>query len=285
MSSQHQNRSAYDPNDLEALMMHKSFSELFDDERLFALQHVEDEAEYTSMRNMLLELHGMSLSDDFNEEVPTDIRSQIVKEVFEANNKRTGGAVWGIWKNDTPWFKQPLVQITSIAAVVTIGIFLRLQDQPKIVTENPQNNPDTTELKLEDPRFRDKNPSSTPPPAPEQLMAAIPEIKSVQVEENTAYDNAPEMVRIPEEPKAMEDIVTGSNSVDSEQETSNEDSDLSIAPPTMSEPMTTSTSSSGRIESKNLNAVESLSQTSKRNVKCVTLKDNIALLDVLYSND
>lgn len=284
MSSQHQNSSAYDPNDLEALMMHKSFSELFDDERLFALQHVEDEAEYTSMRNMLLELHSINVSEGFNEEVPTDIRSQIVHEVFEANDKRTGGAVWGIWKNDTLWFKQPLVQITSIAAVVTIGIFLRLQDQPKIVTENPQNNPDTAELKLEDPRFRDKNPSSTPPLAPEQLMAAIPEIKSVQTEENIANENPPEMVRTPPESQAIEDGVS-SGSVDLKPETSNEDLDFSMAPLTTSEAKTTSTGMTSRIELNNLDEVESLSQTSKRNVKCVTLKDNIALLDVLYSND
>jgi len=284
MSSQHQNSSAYDPNDLEALMMHKSFSELFDDERLFALQHVEDEAEYTSMRNMLLELHSINVSAGFNEEVPTDIRSQIVHEVFEANDKRTGGAVWGIWKNDTLWFKQPLVQITSIAAVVTIGIFLRLQDQPKIITENPQNNPDTTELKLEDPRFRDKNPTSTPPPAPEQLVAAIPEIKSVQIEENIAYENPPEMVSTPPESQAIEDGVS-SGSMDLKIETSNEDLDFSMAPLTTSEAKTTSTGVTSRIELNNLDEVESLSQTSKRNVKCVTLKDNIALLDVLYSND
>ena len=284
MSSQHQNSSAYDPNDLEALMMHKSFSELFDDERLFALQHVEDEAEYTSMRNMLLELHSINVSAGFNEEVPTDIRSQIVHEVFEANDKRTGGAVWGIWKNDTLWFKQPLVQITSIAAVVTIGIFLRLQDQPKIITENPQNNPDTTELKLEDPRFRDKNPTSTPPPAPEQLVAAIPEIKPVQIEENIAYENPPEMVSTPPESQAIEDGVS-SGSMDLKIETSNEDLDFSMAPLTTSEAKTTSTGVTSRIELNNLDEVESLSQTSKRNVKCVTLKDNIALLDVLYSND
>jgi hypothetical protein len=284
MSSQHQNSSAYAPNDLEALMMHKSFSELFDDERLFALQHVEDEAEYTSMRNMLLELHSINVSAGFNEEVPTDIRSQIVHEVFEANDKRTGGAVWGIWKNDTLWFKQPLVQITSIAAVVTIGIFLRLQDQPKIITENPQNNPDTTELKLEDPRFRDKNPTSTPPPAPEQLVAAIPEIKSVQIEENIAYENPPEMVSTPPESQAIEDGVS-SGSMDLKIETSNEDLDFSMAPLTTSEAKTTSTGVTSRIELNNLDEVESLSQTSKRNVKCVTLKDNIALLDVLYSND
>jgi len=284
MSSQHQNSSAYAPNDLEALMMHKSFSELFDDERLFALQHVEDEAEYTSMRNMLLELHSINVSAGFNEEVPTDIRSQIVHEVFEANDKRTGGAVWGIWKNDTLWFKQPLVQITSIAAVVTIGIFLRLQDQPKIITENPQNNPDTTELKLEDPRFRDKNPTSTPPPAPEQLVAAIPEIKSVQIEENIAYENPPEMVSTPPESQAIEDGVS-SGSMDLKIETSNEDLDFSMAPLTTSEAKTTSTGVTSRIELNNLDEVESLSQTSKRNVKCVTLKDNIALLDILYSND
>ncbi len=57
----------YDPEDLESLMINKSFDELLEAERDFALRHVDDAKAYTAMRATLLTLvgHSKAFQQDF----------------------------------------------------------------------------------------------------------------------------------------------------------------------------------------------------------------------------
>jgi hypothetical protein len=60
-------QDTYRFEDIEALLMSKRFDELLDEERSFILQHVQDAAEYASMRDMLLQMHELSFSNDMQE--------------------------------------------------------------------------------------------------------------------------------------------------------------------------------------------------------------------------
>lgn len=60
-------QDTYRFEDIEALLMSKRFDELLDEERSFILQHVQDAAEYASMRDMLLQMHELSFSSELQE--------------------------------------------------------------------------------------------------------------------------------------------------------------------------------------------------------------------------
>ena len=53
----------YDPEDIESLMMHKTFSDLYPEERAFVLKHLDSELEYESMRNTLISVQSRDKSD------------------------------------------------------------------------------------------------------------------------------------------------------------------------------------------------------------------------------
>lgn len=53
-----ENREQYDPDDLEHLMLERSFGDLMEEERAFALRHVADAAEYGRMRALLQQVHA-----------------------------------------------------------------------------------------------------------------------------------------------------------------------------------------------------------------------------------
>ena len=61
----------YDPEDIESLLMHKQYNELFDDEREFVLQHVKNEEEYNSLRSMLFTLHDQPYQEEWLEPDPS----------------------------------------------------------------------------------------------------------------------------------------------------------------------------------------------------------------------
>ena len=60
----------YDPEDIESLMMHKSFDELYPEEREFVLRHVSGPEEYESMRRMWHELNQGAAGDEWLEPDP-----------------------------------------------------------------------------------------------------------------------------------------------------------------------------------------------------------------------
>ena len=111
----------YDPEDIESLLMHKQFNELYDDEKEFVLQHVKNEEEYNCLRSMLFTLHDVSLQDEWLEPDPS-IKKALLKEF--AAEKKGGFMVWlnGIFAMpEITWYRRPAFQVAFATAIILIA--------------------------------------------------------------------------------------------------------------------------------------------------------------------
>lgn len=289
MSNIPHTESEYDPNDLEALLMHKSFAELFEDERAFVLQHLSDEEEYNSMRKMLLQLNELPLPKVNDQEPPQDMKAQIVHQVFGGDERKAVAVPWKIWKQDVSWYRQPSLHVASLAAVITVGLFIMKPTPPDYTNERPPQTQDSIDVKLEDSRFTSA-PSSAAPPAPQPLYADLMEPKTVEalssedvVKDEAAPVNEPSAREMNDnasmDDKSFEAPSTYSDG-GSEESNSSVSSSNSV---TLTTDANASTASGTTQWLKSEN--ESITSTVqlKKNPGSVSLKENIGLLDMLYS--
>lgn len=110
----------YDPEDLEHLMLNKSFDQLLPEEKQFVEQHVDSADEYESMRAMLLEI--IEISEERTGIKPNPaIRKRLIKQFKAENSKRT---IWwqslNPFEGDMSWGKA----LIPIAAVAIIAFFI-----------------------------------------------------------------------------------------------------------------------------------------------------------------
>ncbi|MEY3599028.1 MAG: hypothetical protein RL521_1450 [Bacteroidota bacterium] len=116
----------YQSEDMEMLLMQKEFSELLPEEKAFVLTHIEDEEEYTRMRNLLYQFIEI-------EKLPTDGPDESVKQALDA-----------LFEDHKPRslfpFKTLLWGISGLAAIFILGYFIFQQSQSaqseKLLAEN-----------------------------------------------------------------------------------------------------------------------------------------------------
>ncbi len=65
------NHSTYDPEDIESLMRHKTFDELYTEEKEFVLRHLENKEEYESIRSTLFDIQASRDEDKWLEPDPS----------------------------------------------------------------------------------------------------------------------------------------------------------------------------------------------------------------------
>ncbi len=113
----------YDPEDIESLLLHKEYQELYPEERDFVLKHLADQEEYNSMRAMLLTIATMDEPDEIE---PQGKTLDLLMEEFVTEEKR--GFKWwlnslfaGIFPSDRTWIRQPGFQLAMALGVVVIG--------------------------------------------------------------------------------------------------------------------------------------------------------------------
>lgn len=152
------------PEALEALLAQKAFVELTDAERAYALEHLESEEEYASMRALLL-----SISATPAETIsPRPGTKEALLDLFPTEER--GG--FRVWLNSTwallvrpsePWFRQPAfgVALAGIAVVIA-GVFVFQPTDPDVAfAENrvqaAEETPAASELVIED----DETPAAT----------------------------------------------------------------------------------------------------------------------------
>jgi hypothetical protein len=114
----------YDPEDIESLLLHKQFNELYPEEKEFVLRHIESQDEYESLRKTLFEVHNSSNDSDWLEpdhSLKRDLMAEFARE------KRGG---FFIWLNtlfsmptvsDIPWFRRPAFQVAMVSVLVFTG--------------------------------------------------------------------------------------------------------------------------------------------------------------------
>jgi hypothetical protein len=178
----------YDPEDIESLMMHKSFDELYPEEREFVLRHVSGPDEYESMRKMWHELNQGASGEEWLEPDPA-IRKNLM--ALFPSEKKGGFKVWlnTLFNSLNPpqitWYRRPAVQFAFGLAVIAVAIWIAV----------PDNQPELAELR------KDEKPAETPveqeevlhdsllPQSPRPVEAVPPAIDEVQDEEITLQDN------------------------------------------------------------------------------------------------
>lgn len=83
----------YDPEDLESLLMHKTFDELYPEEKSFVLKHLDGSEEYAEMRKTLL-LVQREMQDGEGIEARPEIKEKLMARF---QSERKGGFL--IWLN------------------------------------------------------------------------------------------------------------------------------------------------------------------------------------------
>ena len=91
----------YDPEDLEHLMLERGFDELLEEERAYALRHLENRAEYERMRALLHHVR-----DDKRDHAPMDA-APVVRERVLAAFRVQQRPQWRIWLNSVGGFLLP----------------------------------------------------------------------------------------------------------------------------------------------------------------------------------
>ena len=114
----------YDPEDLESLLEHKNFNELYPEERQFVLRHIDSESEYDSLRQTLLSLRGL-LKNDVDITPDQSIRRNVL-DVFEARHKRPGFSLNAWFMLFTERFNgyRPVLAFGALLGIVGVSLYM-----------------------------------------------------------------------------------------------------------------------------------------------------------------
>lgn len=236
----------YDPEDIESLLMHKQFNELYPEEKEFVLRHVAGQEEYESLRSTLFLMHDTVNTDDWQEPDPV-IKANLMREF--AGEEKKGFFIWlnSLFAMPTMpeivWYRKPAVRYAFASLVLLFGVGGALlifntnqpaqdiaQTQQEVNTENSANNDeastnDTTVNLLDKPAYAENHMPNVFPPAPvvvneittgetkyTPLESETPTI--VQYTDNSGRDDAPAAAA----ESANEDLAAAPKAILSEEE-------------------------------------------------------------------
>jgi hypothetical protein len=172
--------STYDPEDIEKLMLNKSFHELYDKEKEFVLRHVDSEEEYEQMRQVLLDVKA---SEDFDEivEPPAYMRKQLIEE-FESQKRQNPLIL--LFQQVQAAFKMPVFQIgfATVSVFLFVVIFVKFNNKSDNI-ELAQNKNYSTETV-------DQSPEITEPSASNELEILEEMIVEESAEEDVVEDKS-----------------------------------------------------------------------------------------------
>lgn len=181
----------YDPEDIESLMLHKQFNELYPEEKEFVLRHLDDEQAYENMRKLLLEIREIAASDDMLTPDPS-IREYLLSELSREKKGR-----FSVWLNslftapDIPWFRQTGTRLAFGMVILLVGVAGMLQ-------WSVQKNEITGRRTFSENRTEKEEEIQKTEKATENNVSATETISKVEV------DNS--FTAIPEEPPVIREI-------------------------------------------------------------------------------
>lgn len=108
--------SKYDPEDIESLLRHKNFDELYESERNFVLRHLSSQEEYAAMRNALLLVDESSRRDDQLRANPKT--KQALLRQFEEQGPRP--VIWLNTLMGVDTIRQKPMRVLAIAASIAV---------------------------------------------------------------------------------------------------------------------------------------------------------------------
>lgn len=142
----------YDPEDIESLLMHKTFEELYPEEKTFILEHLDSSAEYATMRKTLLTV--VAASNDHDRIVPDPaIKDSLLAEF--GSQKKGGFTVWlnsiFVWlaPPKIEWYRKPAFQMAFASIALIIGIFVFTSSEEMRFADAAKPGDETTSEDLE----------------------------------------------------------------------------------------------------------------------------------------
>ncbi|MBK8613572.1 MAG: hypothetical protein IPN85_08745 [Flavobacteriales bacterium] len=120
-------REHYDPEDIEQLLMERSYDELLDEERAYVLRHLSGREEYEAMRKLLDHVQRSEPEPELLDADPA-VRAHVM-QVFRDQSKPQ----WRVWLNsvgallmpeEASAMWRPALALAGLAAVITTGVWL-----------------------------------------------------------------------------------------------------------------------------------------------------------------
>lgn len=185
------NTPAYRPEDMEALLLQKSFGELYAEEKKFVLEHLESEVEYERMRKLLQGIHAKSFSLG-DPGTPNPAQRDKLLDAFAAEQRNKRKVVlWNFtlpqfWRWENSGFRYAMgIVVLFMAALFTLKT--TQNDKPELVKQNndtvipqqivkqPAPEPENKAIKETPVPAPPANVDTTPKPAPQpQQLANVP---------------------------------------------------------------------------------------------------------------
>lgn len=118
--------NTYFPEDIEQLLVTKTYEELLPEEEKFVLQHVDSKDEYKLMRNTLLAIKN-EISNHESLKPDPQIKTDLLS-LMEEKKRRTGwfnlNSFWGfLFPEEANFFQKPGFQFASVAILVGLSFF------------------------------------------------------------------------------------------------------------------------------------------------------------------
>jgi hypothetical protein len=153
-----ESKNTYNPEDIESLLMNKSFDELHDEEKNFVMQHIDSKDEYKLMRTTLLAIKKSADNDEAIVSKP-EVKEELLL-LMEQKSKRgfgwinLNGGFWAfLFPTDVNIFKKPAFQLASLGLLLFSGIFV----SNKLMDNNTSNLAINKTNKVESTNISNKN--------------------------------------------------------------------------------------------------------------------------------
>ncbi len=199
----------YDPEDIESLLTHKQFNELYPEEKEFVLRHVEGEEEYESLRSTLFLMHDSAQNDEWLDPDPS-IKRNLMLEF--AREEKKG---FFIWLNslfampampEMVWYRRPAVRYAFATLVLLLGVSSALIFFNKSTTQvdtaaaavadktEESNNgiasaADSSNTLFDKPTYAENNQPGVFPPAPAPVLVEF-DMEKAEEPQVTSLDDA-----------------------------------------------------------------------------------------------
>ncbi len=201
-------REHYDPEDIEQLLMERSYDELLEEERAYVLRHLSGREEYEAMRKLLDHVQRSEPEPELLDADPA-VRAHVM-QVFRDQRKPQ----WRVWLNsvgallmpeDASAMWRPALALAGLAAVITTGVWLfRSGDQM------PDQLADLKKVEQAEPR-KSSAPVDNAPSADEPTPTAKNELAAQQQLQPTVSDAQgtlqEERMETPAAGSALEEVV------------------------------------------------------------------------------
>ena len=177
--------TSYRHEDIEALLMSKSFHELLDEEKSFVIQHIPSEEEYESMRELLLEMHDLSFDAELKDP-PESLETALFHGFTEHTQK-----VRSYQPRFAPWMGWAIAASVLCAALIFFWPNFKSEDlastEEAVEASGNQQQPSSDSLSVEEAKPVIEVPSVVLPSEVENLLAQVVNPATPEAPSNADY--------------------------------------------------------------------------------------------------